>query len=109
MRELLEEAIDKFNEKAETDEKLREALKGKERRVSIEITDGTSYHFILRNQRVGDFGEGTLEGADIKVTTTEQVLTGILKKEIKPLKAYLTKKVRFEASLEDLITLKQFF
>ena len=109
MKELLEEAITNFNERAEEDEKLRKALEGKTRKVFIEITDGTSYHFTLTENKLQDFGEGGIEEPDITVTSDEATLTGILKKEIKPLKAYLTKKVKFDASLEDLITLKKFF
>ena len=109
MKELLEEAIANFNERAEEDAKLRKALEGKTRKVFIEITDGTSYHFTLTDSMLKDFGEGDIAEPDIKVTSDEATMTGILKKEIKPLKAYLTKKVKFDASLEDLITLKKFF
>ena len=109
MKDLLEDAIEKFNEKAANDPKLQKALEGKVRRVSIDVEDGTSYNFTLEDKKVGGLVEGSLEEADIRVVSTEEVLTGILKKEIKPLKAYLTKKVKFEASLEDLLTLKKFF
>jgi len=109
MRALLEEAIDKFNKRAAEDAKLQKELDGKVRRVSIDIDDGTSYNFTLRDKRIGELVEGSLDQADIRVRSTGAVLTGILKKEIKPLKAYLTKKVKFEASLEDLLTLKKFF
>jgi putative sterol carrier protein len=109
MKELLEKAIEHYNEKVEQDPKLKEAMEGKVRTISIDIADGTCYNFTLENCSIGPLSEGTLEKADIRVTSDEVTLTGILKKEIKPLKAYLTKKVKFDASLEDLITLKKFF
>ena len=109
MKDLLEEAIATFNKKIEDDPKLKEAMEGKVRTICLDVTDGTSYNFTLQDCMVGEVNEGSLETADIRVTSTEAVLTGILKKEIKPLKAYLTKKVKFDASLEDLITLKKFF
>jgi hypothetical protein len=109
MKELLQDAIDQFNQRIIDDEKLRESVEGKTRTVSIDITDGTCYHFRLEENRLTDFDEGSLETADIRVRSDEATLTGILKREIKPLKAYITKKVSFDASLEDLLTLKQFF
>mgnify|MGYP001113733378 CR=1 FL=1 len=109
MKELLEEVMDRFNEKAQKDPKLQEALEGKVRKVYIHITDGTSYNFTLRDKRVGGLSEGPIGDPDITVTSTEEVMTKILRKEMKPLKAYITKKVSFDASLEDLLTLKQFF
>ncbi len=109
MKELVEKAIENFNRKVDDDPKLKEAMEGKVRTICLDVTDGTSYNFTLQNCKVGEVNEGSLETADIRVTSTEATLTGILKKEIKPLKAYLTKKVKFDASLEDLITLKKFF
>jgi len=109
MEEQIQKLIDDFNERAKTDEKLKESLKGKVRSVLITFTDGESYNFRLEECQLVDFKVGALGKADIMVTSDMATFQAILNKEISPLKAYASKKIKFKASLSDLLTLKKFF
>lgn len=109
VEELLKQAVDKFNKKASCDEKMKEQLKDIDRKVLIEITNGPSYHFDLKECYITGFGQGMIENPDVRVITDVETLTGLLKKEIRPMKAYATGKLKIKASLTDLLTLKNFF
>jgi len=106
MEELLKTVIDQLNERLQNDEKLRESIKDKRRTVEIVITDDDTYNFLLEDAEAKNFGQGSLDDPDVKITTDSATLQGIIKEEINPLKAYVTKKLQVKASLMDLLTIK---
>ena len=101
-------AIERFNKKCKTDEKLRKELKDVIRNVNIEITDDKNYHFILQNANISDFDEGVVEKPDITIISDKETINGLMKKEISPFKAYATGKIKIKGSLMDLLKLKEF-
>jgi len=110
MQDVLEGMISKFNEKIQTDEKLQKDLQGYERTILIDITDGSSYFTTLKDNHVDPFKEGTLDDADIIITSDEATMRGLINKEIDPIKAFLiTKQLKVKASLEDKLRLRKFF
>ena len=109
MKELLEQAIAKFNAKAQTDEKLRKELEDVERSVLVDLKDGTRFHFTLKDQQIGPLGDGPIEGPDITILSDAATLTALLRKEMGPMKAYATQKLKIKASLEDVLRLRKFF
>ena len=108
MKELIQEKIDLFNEKAQTDEKLQRELEGITRTVQIEVEDGPNYKFIIDNKQISGFGEGDIDSPDVRLISDTETLTGVLKGEIGPMKAYVTKKLKLKASIEDLLRLRKF-
>jgi putative sterol carrier protein len=108
LKEILMNAIEKFNEKCKTDEKLRKELNDVSRRVNIEITDDKNYHFILKNAMISGFDEGNLENPDMTIISDRETIYGLMKKEISPFKAYATGKIKIKGSLMDLLRLKEF-
>jgi putative sterol carrier protein len=110
VEELLNNAIEAFNRKAETDPKLRCEVEGKVRRVFIELTDAEGYCFVLENCRVGGLQKGRKVEPDIHITTDSATLEALMKKEMGPMKALVTKRLKLtKISLEDLGTLRKFF
>ncbi len=109
MRELLEQAIEKFNGKAQTDAKLQRELEGIERKVAIDLKDGTMFHFVLKDKRIGPLGDGPIEAPEITIVGDAATLTALLRKEMGPMKAYATGKLKIKASLEDVLRLRKFF
>ena len=109
MEEVLRDVINQFNEKIKNDEKLQESMKDKTRTIEIELTDNDTYNFLLENGEVKNFATGGLEKSDIKIITDSETLSGIIKEEINPLKAYVSKKLQVKASLMDLLTIKNLF
>lgn len=109
LENLLMKAIAEFNEKAKRDEKLRKALTGITRKVLIQLEEGKSFKFVLQNNQITDFEEGKLEKPDVLVTSDLETLEKLIKKELKPFKAYATGKIKLKASLMDLLRLREFF
>src|SRR5207247_10276795 len=100
MKELLEEAIRKFNAKAASDPALRAELGDLRKTVLIELKDGTKYHFTLRDQPVDDLVDGGVDRADITISTDQETLQGFIRRDIGPLNGYATGKNRLEDGLE---------
>lgn len=109
MKDLIEQAVQKFNAKAQSDDKLRKELEGVERRIVVDCRDGPKYNFILKDTQIGPVGEGPLEGAEVTIVGDTGTLTALLKKEMGPMKAYATGKLKIKASLEDVLRLRKLF
>ncbi len=109
MKDLIEQAVQKFNAKALADEKLQKDLDGVERKIVIECKDGPKYNFALRDRQIGPVNEGPLDGAEVTIISDTATLTALLKKEMGPMKAYATGKLKIKASLEDVLRLRKLF
>jgi putative sterol carrier protein len=106
----MKKMVDNFNKKAETDPKLQEELKGKVRQVFIELTDMEGFRFMLRDERIKDFARGKPESPDIHITTDSVTMEALMKKEMGPMKALVTKRLKLtKISMEDLTTIRKFF
>lgn len=109
MEDLLRIAIQKFNEAVKKDVAIQTELEGVVRKVQIEVSDGKWYHFVLQNKQIENFGEGEIENPDIRIISDSTTIAGLLNKEIRPMKAWATRKLQIKASLSDLLRLKKFF
>lgn len=109
MKDLLEQAIEKFNGKAATDENFQKELEGVTRTVLIRLRDGTAYHFTLADMRIDAVVEGDAEAPDVTIDSDRETLEAIFRKEMGPMKAYATGRLKVKASLEDLLRLRKFF
>ncbi|MFQ5884327.1 MAG: SCP2 sterol-binding domain-containing protein [Thermoplasmata archaeon] len=109
LEELLTGAIDKFNKKVEKDEKLQKEFEGLTRKIFIEVTDGNNYHFVLDNKRITNFGEGDIESPDIKIISDTNTIVGLFNKEMGPMKALATKKLKLKGSLHDMLRIRKLF
>lgn len=109
VRELLENAVARFNKMAEEDPKVKAEAGDVVRKVQIILDDGTKYHMVLDHGHIDGVKDGGLEGADITVESDADTLRGIMEGEISAMRAYATKKIRLKASLTDLLTLRKLF
>lgn len=109
LKKLMTEALDKFNERTKTDEKLKKQLEGVDRKVLLEFHDSDPANFHLCDMCIGEIKEGAIEDFEIKIITDQTTLKAILKKELNAMKAYATGKIKFKATLTDLLTLKKLF
>ena len=105
-KEEIETLIDGFNQRLATDQNLRRSLEGKDRSIAIIVTDGESYGFRLNDCKITTL-VGMLDNADIVVTADTKTFQGLLDKKISPLHAYATNKIQINASLMDLLTMRQ--
>ncbi len=109
MREMLEEVIRKFNAKVASDPALRAELGDAPKTVLIELKDGAKYHFTVEDQKISGLIDGSVDHADITLTTDAETLRGLILREIGPFKAYATGKVKLKGSLEDISRIRKFF
>lgn len=110
MQEMLQDLLNKLNERMRTDEKLQKEMEGIERTIMIEVTDGDSYFTKLKELHADELQVGRIDKPDILISANEKTLRGLINKEISPIKAFLvTKQLKLEASLEDKLRLRKFF
>jgi putative sterol carrier protein len=106
----LKNAIETFNRKAQEDPRLQGEIAGKVRHVFIELTDMEGFCFTLKDSMIGELGRGRQNEPDIHITTDSATLEAIMKKEMGPMKALVTRKLKLtKISMEDLGTLRKFF
>ena len=109
VKELLVEAVERFNAKSEEDPKFREELEGKTRTVLFTMDDGRSWNFKLEEARIDGVHAGIIEGPDISITSDEETVRGIFDGSISAMRAYALKRIKFKASIQDLLTLRKLF
>ncbi len=107
VEELLKAAIDKFNRAAAEDPKVRSEVADKVRTVNVVLDAGKSYHFVLDHGHIDGLLQGPSEGAEITITSTEEVLAKVLGGEMSAMKAYALRKLQLKASLDDLLTIRK--
>jgi putative sterol carrier protein len=109
IEKILSETIDKFNEKAATDEKLKAELAGVSRSIVLRLDDGRKFHFQLVNGRAGKPEVGDLDEPDISIESDEATIEALYTREMRVMKALALKKLRIDGSFEDLLRLRKFF
>ena len=108
LERLLMETIEKFKAKVEEDEAVRKELEGVKRTMFINVIDKEGYSFVLDGQEIKDFKKGGIDEPDVKITATEEDLILLFKGELKPMKAWATKRLVVKASLDDLLRVRKF-
>ncbi len=107
IEEVLGDLIARFNRKASEDEKLRTELEGMTRRIEVEMRDGETYHFLLENSQLVNFSKGKTNEADVRIISDTKSFEALINREMGPMKALVTGKVKIEASLEDKLRLRK--
>ena len=109
VRPQLEKAVAKFNDRAVSDPKFQETLKDMARMIQLDVSGDSTYHFHLKEYRIDGVRDGPAATPDVVVSTDKETLLGIFNGEVSPMAAYLKKKIRFKATLMDLLVLKKLF
>jgi len=109
VRDALEKLMTKFNQRAETDDKLRNDLAGIERKVMLDLGNGTQFNFLLKDAHVDGINDGPVDSPDIMIITDQGTLESLIKREIGPMKAIALRKLKVKASIEDMLRLRKFF
>ena len=107
LEEYIKAAIDKYKAKIEEDEELKKDLLELVRKVSIDTTDNEGFSFILDKGEIQDFKRGIIEGAEITIHATTADFKLLFTGELKPMKAWATKRLKFDASMEDVMRVKK--
>jgi len=108
MEEQIQTLINKFHRKMEQDEQARAEIMPLKKTFNIDL--GTEHYSMkLENAQIEDFKPQLTEEADITLFTTPESLQGLIDGTLRPMKAYVTKKVAIKGKFQDLLFLKKFF
>ncbi len=107
IEETLADLVARFNRHAERTPGVREELAGLERTISIHLTDGPNYSVDLRDGRLQNLRTGNAKSADVTITTDTVTFHGLVRKEIGPMKALVTRKLSIEGRLEDKLLFRK--
>ena len=99
--------VDRFNRHAERTPTLRRDLAGLERTIAVRLGDAGSYAVDLRGGRLEDLRAPAPERADVTIRTDEATFRGLIAKEIGPMKALVTGRLKLEGSLEDKLLFRK--
>ncbi|MFA6804895.1 MAG: SCP2 sterol-binding domain-containing protein [Candidatus Methanomethylophilaceae archaeon] len=108
MHDQIQTLIDKFHRKMEKDEEARKEIEPITKTFNIDL--GTEqYSMKLENAQIKDFKDSALEDADVTLTTTPENLQALIDGTLRPMKAYVTKKISLKGKIQDVMFLKKFF
>jgi putative sterol carrier protein len=107
VEETLASLVDRFNRKAEQNPALAEELEGIARTIQIRLTDGATYAVDLAEGRLTNLRTSSNGKADVTITTDSATFDGLVRKEIGPMKALVTRKLAIDGSLEDKLRFRK--
>ena len=97
--DLLDEKVIEFNSRIDGEPEFSKMIEGKNRTICICVSDGDNYSTKLESMRIEDFVKTENTDADLVVTANSEVLTGLINREISPIKAYMSGDLKVKASL----------
>jgi putative sterol carrier protein len=107
VEETLASLVDRFNRHADRTPAMAEELKGIERTIGIRLTDGASFAVDLSGGRLKNLRTGVPARADLTITTDEATFHGLVRKDIGPMKAIVTRKLSIDGSLDDKLLFRK--
>ena len=107
VEETLASLVDRFNRHVEHNPAMADELDGIQRTIQIRLTDGATYAVDLIKGRLANLRTGRALKADVTITTDETTFLGLVRKEIGPMKALVTRKLSIDGSLEDKLLFRR--
>ena len=108
MQQEIQNVIDRFHRKMEKDPEVRREVEPLQKTFNLDL--GTeSYTLKLKDARIYCFEPGMDENADVTVTTTPDNLMGLIDGSLRPMRAYVLKKIQVKGKIDDLLFLKKLF
>lgn len=108
MEQQIQAVIDKFHSKVDNDENLRKDIAHLVKTFNIDLGE-EQYSMKLKDSRIYDFDTKLSDTADVTLKTSVENFQGLLDGTLRPMRAYVLKKVTIKGKLDDLMFLKKFF
>ncbi len=106
--EIIQKMIDKFHRRMAKDEKARAEVEPIVKKFNVDLGEET-FHMRLEHAEVVDFDKGLYDEADILLKTTPEYMRQLIEGTLRPMRAYVTKKIVVKGKIEDILHLKKFF
>lgn len=104
----IQDLIDKCNKRMSEDEKMRKEVEALMKVFNFDLST-ERYSMRLENAKIVDFKPEFADNADVVVTTTPEYFEQLMNGDLRPMRAYITKKVTIKGKVQDLMFLKKFF
>jgi putative sterol carrier protein len=99
----LQRIVDRFSSPG-----VQSSLKGFTRTLLFRFTDSNEDWLIRAvDGRQATLVKGTQVGPDITITTTTEVLAGVMDRKINALSAYMQRKILTKGAMEDLVKMQK--
>lgn len=99
--------VERFNQHTSKRPKVAEELGGLERTIAVRLSDGASYAVDLKNGQLENLRSPAPAKADVAVVTDTATFLGLVRKEIGPMKALVTGRLKLEGTLEDKLLFRR--
>lgn len=109
MQQQIQGIIDRFHAKMEKDPELKKEVMPLVKSINVDLGEGEQYAFKLKDAQVYYFEPGLLEEADLTLTSTPEVFEQLIDGSLRPMRAYVMKKVKIKGKIDDLMFLKKLF
>ncbi|MDO5862304.1 MAG: SCP2 sterol-binding domain-containing protein [Thermoplasmata archaeon] len=108
MQQEIQAVIDRFHRKMEKDPELKKEIAHLEKVFNLDLgTEG--YTLKLKDSRIYEFNDTLDENPDVTVITTPENLQGLIDGSLRPMRAYVLKKIQVKGKIDDLLFLKKLF
>ena len=108
MQPMIQDVIDKFHRRVEKDPNLKKEIEPLTKTINIDLGSEV-YSMKLKNAQVYDFVPMLLQEADITLTTTPENLQALIDGTLRPMRAFVMKKVTIKGKIDDIMFLRKFF
>ncbi|MEM0448503.1 MAG: SCP2 sterol-binding domain-containing protein [Methanomassiliicoccales archaeon] len=107
-RPILQQTIDRFNERVAKDPELSRETSSLTKKVQLDL-GCEFYYFTLESGKVNSLNEGIISEPDITIISDPDTVTKLFKGEMKIMKAWALKKIKVKGSIDDVLKLRKFF
>ena len=107
VEDTLTSLVDRFNRHVAHNPATAEELNGLQRTIQIRLTDGGAYAVDLSGGRLANLRSGLSPRPDVTITTDTATFHGLVKKDIGPMKAIVTRRLSIEGTLEDKLLFRK--
>jgi len=107
VEDTLASVVDRFNRHVARNPATAEELHGLQRTIQIRLTDGETFAVDLTGGRLSNLRSGGVKLADVKITTDTATFHGLVRKDIGPMKAIVTRRLAIEGTLEDKLLFRK--
>lgn len=108
MQQEIQKVIDRFHKKMEDSPEIRKDVEPLEKVFNLDLGE-ESYTLKLKDARIYFFEPGLDPNADVTVTTTPENLMNLIDGTLRPMRAYVLKKIQIKGKIDDLLFLKNLF
>lgn len=90
-----------------SDPDVKEKFKDTVKKVQFEFTDTKEQYLLSIENGTANLAKEAVNTPDVLVTTTTDILAGIMNKKVNPVIAYSTRKIKVKGTMEDLLKLQK--